>query len=223
MQMGHDITRRRALPPAIALLLLLAALAGISCGGYDGEITVITHDPTATAATTAATTPAATGTATIEPVGTAGGPFGDGPYSGGVEEVMVLNDIRFGDQEGYERVVVEFVGQAANPSDNLPRYTVTRGVPPYYDLDGNLVPLYGPAYIEIRANGNRADLSVEPYVEVYAGPGYVEPGLDLFYSLEFVPAYENNSIILLLDLADAYPFRVIELAAPSRIVVDIEG
>lgn len=222
MMIGHHDTRRRACRSAIPLLLLLTALTVTSCGGYDGDITVITDDPTTTVSTAATETTATTPT-TIEPVGADGGPYGDGPFSGGVEEVMVLNDIRFGDQEGYERVVVEFVGQAANPSDNLPRYTVTRGVPPYYDPSGNLVPLYGPAYIEIRANGNRADLSVDPYVEVYTGPEYVEPGLDLFYSLEFVPAYENNSVILLLDLADAYPFRVIELASPSRIVVDIEG
>lgn len=222
MMIRHQKIRHSASLSAITLLLLLTALTGASCGGDDGEITVITHDPTATASS-ATTETATTAPATSEPVGADGGPYSDGPFSGGVEEVMVLNDIRFGDQEGYERVVVEFIGQTANPSNNLPRYTVTRGVPPYNDSGGNLVPLYGAAYIEIRANGNRADLSVDPYVEVYTGPDYVEPGLDLFYSLEFVPAYENNSIILLLDLADAYPFRVIELAAPSRIVVDIEG
>lgn len=218
------ITPGRFTIPTFAVLLLSAALVSVSCGGDESAIDVITEDPAGTAVSTATTktAPAAT-TPTVEPTGDVGIPFTSGPFSGGAAEVMVLSELRFGDQDGYERVVIEFIGQAANPSDELPLYTVTAGTPPYYDAEGNLVPLYGPAYIEVRVNGNKADLSVDPYVEVYTGPDYIEPGLDLFYSIEFVPAYENNTLILLLDMVDNYPFRVIELVSPPRLVLDIEG
>lgn len=220
--MNHHLSRCPVLT-LIALVMLLAPLTLLSCGGDESSITVITEEPAGTVATTAASGATTATTATVEPTGAVAIPFTAGPYSGGTEEVMVLSDIRFGDQDGYERAVIEFTGQTANPVDSLPRYTVTRGAPPYYDANGNEIPLAGDAYIEIRANGNKADLSVDPYIEVYAGPDYFTPGLDLINSATMVPAYENNTVILLLDLADACPFRVIELSTPPRLVIDIEG
>lgn len=214
---------------ATILLLILAILAAISwlasCGGDEGAITVITDDPDgASAATTTVTeTTPTTTTATVEPTGEIEIPFTAGPFSGGTEEVMVLNDIRFAQHEGYERFVIEFVGQQANPVDSLPRYTISRGTPPYLDAEGNEVPIAGEAWIEIRVNGSTADLSVDPYVEVYTGPEYFEPAYDQVYTMELVPAYENNTLILLLDVWNAPSFRVIELVSPPRIVLDIES
>ena len=220
--MKQGIVVRRLVLMAVALLSLLPV---ISCGGNESAITVITEDPTGTAAATTfpGTTATTATTASSAPAGTADKPFTAGPYSGGTQEAMVLRDIRFGKQEDYERIVIEFAGQAADPADSLPGYTVTRGTPPYFDANGNEVYVAGDAYIEVRANGNTADLSADPSIVVYDGPDYIEPGLDLFYSAELVPAYEDNTVILLIDLKQALPFRVGELVSPARIVIDIEG
>lgn len=207
----------------VFLLATVTALITASCGGDESAIQVITSDPAGTRATTAAGTETATTTAGAGSAGDTDLPFTSGPFEGGAEEVMVLSDIRFGDQGGYERVVVEFGSQAASSAEGVPAYQATRGAAPYYDAEGNLVPLYGPYYIEVRAAASRADLSTDPPREEYTGPEYIEPGMDLFYSIEFVPSYEDNTIILLMDMGDSYPFRVTELSDPSRIVIDIEG
>jgi hypothetical protein len=207
------------------MAMLLLAPSAISCGGDESAITVITEDPDATtvATTTTETTATTATTPTVEPTDEIELPFSTESISGGTEEVMVLKELRHAEHEGFERLVIEFTGQEAFPSDNLPRYTVSQGTPPYNDAEGNEVYVAGEAYIEIRVNGNTADLSVDPYEVIYDGPDYIEPDLDLLYSYELVPAYEDNTLVFLIDLKEAYAFRVIELATPPRIILDIEG
>lgn len=226
--MTRGILTRKGIGSYPALLAsFVMAVAVASCGGDESAITVLTEDEdgTTTTVATAATT-ATTATAaelTEEPTGTIAVPFTAGPSSGGTEEVMVLKDLRFAENEGYERFVIEFVGQENNPADGLPRYTVSQGTPPYYDAEGNEVPIAGEAWIEIRVNGSTADLSVEPSVEVYEGLDYYEPSFNQAYTIELVPAYENNTLIFVLDVWSSPAYRVIEVFSPPRLVLDIES
>lgn len=149
--------------------------------------------------------------------------FAFAEVSGGSEEVMVLKDIDFGDHTSYERVVVEFVPQEGNPRYGVPRFRARFMQPPYVDAEGNKVDIEGNYLIELYFCGNAADLSMpEGYKLVYHGPQEFSPGLSLIDEAKLVPAYELNSMILVIGLGKRAPFRVEELLEPPRIVIDVK-
>lgn len=148
--------------------------------------------------------------------------FGYGETNGGTEEVMVLEGIRFGDHLAYERVIIQFAPQAYNPHYGIPRYRVRYLTPPYADVEGNPVPLEGEYLLEITFNGNKADLSPpEGYVQVYTGPDEFAPGYSVIKEAKLVPAYELNTMIMVVGLGSHAPYKVQELSNPPRIVVDV--
>lgn len=149
--------------------------------------------------------------------------FGYEDASGGTEEVMVLKDIRFGDHGTYERAVLEFASQAYYPRSGIPRFTVRYRPSPYVDEEGNSVDLGGPFLLEVRFNANKADLSHPEgeIVMVYTGPDEFSPGLSIISQARLVPAYEHNSMVLLIGLGERVPYRVQEMLGPPRIVIDV--
>lgn len=148
--------------------------------------------------------------------------FGYGETTGGTEEVMVLEGIRFGDHATYERLVIQFAPQAYNPHYGIPRYRVRYLTPPYEDAEGNPVLVEGKYLLEITFNGNKADLSPpEGYVQVYTGPDEFSPGYTVIKEAKLVPAYELNTMILVVGLGSHAPYKVQELTSPPRIVVDV--
>lgn len=144
-----------------------------------------------------------------------------GETTGGTEEVMVLEDIRFGHGD-YERLVIQFTSPAYEPHYGIPRYRLRYLTPPYSDLEGNPVPLDGDYLLEITFSGNKADLSPpEGYVQVYAGPEDFSPGFGVIKQARLVPAYELNTMILVVGLGRHSPYKVLELSNPPRLVVDV--
>ncbi len=150
------------------------------------------------------------------------GEFNLSDKSGGDVELMILRDIRFGKHPTFERLVLEFVPQKNNPEKGIPRYQTKYENPPYFDNEDNLIPLIGAYYLEIYYNAEVADLSVEPYKEVYNGPKTFTPNYSVTKRAKFVNTYEHNSLILLVGLSKKAPYRVLNLKNPERIVVDFK-
>lgn len=149
--------------------------------------------------------------------------FSFSPREGGTEEVMVLKAVRFENHPGFESVVVEFTGQKGRPREGLPRYRTRFGNLPYWDLEENLVPVEGHYFLELRCNGCMADLSMPGAPVVYRGPMGFKPGLSVVKEARFVPAYgDTYGLILLLGLDRDAPYRVRELLAPPRLIIDFE-
>gem|GEM_PF-6196547 len=150
------------------------------------------------------------------------GDFSFQQVTGGTEEVMVLKDIRFGDHPAYERVVIEFTAQEGYPRTGTPRFRARWVEPPYSDAEGKRVEIAGDHLIELYFSGNAADLTVpEGHKVVYQGPESFTPGFSVIREAKLVPAYELNSMILLVGLGERAPFRVQELSSPPRIVIDV--
>lgn len=119
-------------------------------------------------------------------------------------------------------MVLEFTPHLYDPHYGLPRYRVSYVPAPYVDAEGNRVPLEEPYLLEVRFNGNKADLSPpDGYVEVYLGPDAFSPSLPVIGHARLVPTYEHDSLILLIGLRQRVPFRVEELLDPPRLAIDV--
>lgn len=203
-----------------ALILLAFSLASAGCGrskaGQEGGTESVVGESEESQAQQEDVGEESEGSAAEEPG------FSLEQVTGGTEEVMVLKDIRLGDHPLYERVVVEFTSQEGYPRTGTPRFRARYVKPPYTDAEGHRVDIEGRYLIELRFNGNVADLSLpEGYKLVYQGPESFAPGFSVIREAKLVPAYELNSMILLIGLAREAPFRVEELASPPRIVLDV--
>ncbi len=148
--------------------------------------------------------------------------FGFISKNGGIADVKILKDIRFGIHDNYERTVLEFTNQKNNPTKGIPRYITRLGPLPYKDANGNNIKLNGSYYLQINFNGNIADLSIDTAPIVYKGPDIFNLNYEKIKQVKLVPTYENNSMILLLGLSKKSQYRVLELSKPDRLVLDIE-
>lgn len=149
--------------------------------------------------------------------------FSLSPREGGTEAVMVLKALRFEDHPGFESVVVEFTGQKGRPREGLPRYHTRFGNLPYWDAEGNLVPVGGRYFLELGCNGCVADLSLPGAPVVYQGPKEFKPGLSVVKEARLVPTYgDTYGLILLLGIDRRAPYRVRELLSPPRLVIDFK-
>jgi hypothetical protein len=202
----------------LALLVTSAVLA--ACGGSDG-----TTQPGATTATTTVevttTEPAPTTAPTTTEAEPPGPPFSTAPAraQAGLTRLALLTDVRLGHHEGYDRIVFEFL------PGSRPGYRVRYVQPPIVeDASGNPVDVAGEAFLSIRIEpASGFDLTGD-LGEVYAGPTRIagsSAGTDAVVEVVRTGDFEGV-LTWVAGLDERVPFRVMRLAGPPRIVVDVE-
>ena len=202
---------------AIALLSAALVLLAASCGTEDGR------EPTSAGATTEPTTsqePSSdapvTETPTEDP--TDSGPaFPEGTArqtadSSGKPD-LVLTDVRTGQHDGYDRVVLEFSGTGS------PGWTVNYVDEAVLDGSGEVVKLAGDAVLDIYASGTTYPGSEDEY---YSGPRQFAPeDGGSVGEVHVGGTFEGYTQVLAGIEGDRVPFRVFALTEPSRLVVDV--
>jgi hypothetical protein len=207
----------KAISALLLAALALALLTLAACGGGDE-----TTEPGATTVTTTVevtTTEPVTTTVpptTTEPATPPGPAFSTAPAraAAGSTRLGLLTDVRLGTHEGYERIVFEFL------PGSRPGYRVRFVRPPIVeDASGMEVDVDGEAFLSIRIEpASGFDLTGD-LGEVYVGPtridgdGMVE---------ELVRTGDFEAVLnWVAGLEERAPFRVMRLAGPPRIVVDV--
>ena len=215
----------------IALTTLLAVVAfGAACGGDDDDDgDDVTETPVATspAATSPAasvteeptpcpTTPANSATAAPSPEPTDAFEGGRDPVekSGpAVPPVAVMYDLRYGCHGTFDRIVFDF-------RDNIPGYRIEYVEPPIsQDGSGEPLEIEGEAFLYVRFNVAQAH--DESGNSTYTGPREITPGLESVSEMEMAGDFEGY-VTWGIGLPEELDFRVIDLADPYRVVIDIE-
>jgi len=124
-----------------------------------------------------------------------------------------ITDVRVGTHPGYDRVTFEFAA-------GIPQTTIAGVLPPFYaDPSGLEIDVAGTAFLQVTMNGGT---KVTPDGgRTYTGATNFEPGFDQLVQLREGGDFEALSTWYLgLDPGGCY--RVLTLAGPSRLVIDIE-
>jgi hypothetical protein len=114
-------------------------------------------------------------------------------------------------REGSDRVVFSFEGAA-------PGYRV-RYVPKVATPDGRRLPLDGSAFLEVRFDPARAR---DPAGRPTFPTGTLDPGAPVVRQVRFAGDFEGQ-VWFGIGLAGRGGFRVIELADPTRVAIDVAG
>lgn len=131
----------------------------------------------------------------------------DGLFSGGdraIEDVIVL-DIRFAKNQGYERMVIDLEGNHMGEVGPLSK-------PPYYQ-------------VAITPDMKRLAVTVFGRPKLSFDPKRVQMAFKKSQSIknvEILPLLEKDRWSFVLNLAQENPVEVFELTNPVRIIVDIK-
>lgn len=168
---------------------------------------------TASASTTAAPTPIPT----LSPSGTDLGTFSCLDTSGGADSglAMQLTAVRVAHQPGFDRIVFEFAPQAGGTA-HLPAYTVSRQASAQFvkDPSGMPVTMRGSAGLRIVFHGASGATS-------YTGSRDLTPGLPVVQEVEQLGDFEAV-LSWGAGLSRASCLRTLQLANPTRLVVDVQ-
>ena len=124
-----------------------------------------------------------------------------------------ITDARVGTHDGYDRVVFEF-------ATGLPDAVIKAVLPPFYaDASGLEIEVAGSAFLQVTMT-YASKISPDGGV-TYAGSTNFEPGFDQLVQLVEGGDFEAVSTWY-LGLNGGGCIRVLTLADPSRIVIDIE-
>jgi len=124
-----------------------------------------------------------------------------------------IRDVRVGTHDGYDRVVFEF-------ANGVPDAVIEAVLPPFYaDPSGLEVKVAGSAFLKVTMT-YASKISPDGGV-TYAGSTNFEPGFDRLAQLVEGGDFEAVSTWY-LGLKGGGCIRVLTLADPSRIVIDIE-
>jgi hypothetical protein len=124
-----------------------------------------------------------------------------------------ITDVRVGTHDGYDRVVFEF-------DSGLPDAVIEGALPPFYaDASGLEIEVTGSAFLKVTMHG--ASKVSPDGVVTYDGATDFEPGFDRLLQLLEGGDFEAVSTWY-LGLDGGSCFRVLTLADPSRLVIDIE-
>lgn len=204
----------------VLFAVLSVVLVSASCGGDDDETTeaglttvittveVTTTEPATTTAPTTTTAP--------------GPPFSTAPAQGAAlsSRLALLADVRLGRHEGYDRIVFEFL------PGGRPGYRVRFVRPPIIeDASGNEVEVDGEAFLSIRLEpASGFDLAGD-LGEVYTGPTRIDGSSANTEIIEELVRTGDFEAVLtwVAGLDERAPFRVLRLAGPPRIVVDVRA
>ena len=126
---------------------------------------------------------------------------------------LVLVDVRVGEHEGFDRIVLEFTGTGT------PGWTVNYVDEAVLDGSGEAVALDGDAFLDIYASGTTYPASEDDY---YGGPRQFQPdnGGDIA-DVHVGGTFEGYTQVLVGLDGDRVPFRVFALTGPPRLVVDV--
>lgn len=201
---------RRATPALLSTAAVLALLA--SCGTDRGA-----EPTTATGRTTASQKPSpAAPTTPAEDPAKAGPPFADDTAPQTAKNSgqwdLVFTDIRVGEHNGFDRIVLEFTGTGS------PGWAVNYVDKAALDGSGEVVPLGGGAFLDIYASGTTYP---DPDGNYYSGPRQFEPPEGRIDDVYVAGTFEGYTQVLVGIDGDRVPFRVFALAGPSRLVVDV--
>lgn len=123
-----------------------------------------------------------------------------------------ITDVRVGTHDGYDRVVFEF-------ANGVPDAVIEAVLPPLYaDASGLEIEVAGSAFLKLTMHG-ASKISPDGGV-TYGGPTNFEPGFDQLVQLVEGGDFEAVSTWY-LGLNGGGCIRVLTLADPSRIVIDI--
>jgi hypothetical protein len=212
---------RRTSSTVIGLVATAALLA--ACGSQ-GTGTKPATDASSAGVTSSSGTPSSAGT-TATPAPTDDAEVPDFPTGTGQQFVMnkgawdlVLRDVRVGEHEGFDRVVVEFKG------NGTPGWGAEYVQTPTADGSGDPVDVSGDNFLAVNISG------------VIIRAGYPRTPADFFHGPRHFAPENGGSIVdvnlggvfegycqLFLGLdGDQVPFRVFALTNPSRLVIDVK-
>jgi hypothetical protein len=165
----------------------------------------------------ASTTAAPTPLPTLSPSGADLGSFSCLDTSGGADSglAMQLTAVRVAHQPGFDRVVFEFAPQAGGTA-HLPAYTVSRQASTNFvkDPSGMPVTMRGSAGLRIVFHGASGASS-------YYGSRDLTPGLPVVQEVEQLGDFEAV-LSWGAGLSRASCLRTLELANPTRLVIDVQ-
>jgi hypothetical protein len=213
------MTRLHASRPAFGALGLIATLALAACTA--GGASPGSSEPSSSASDSAAEpSTSASQLASAEPSATSSEPTESLPPFACTPSASVasttdraqITDVRVGTHDGYDRVVFEFAG-------GIPDAVIEGVLPPFYaDPSGLELAVTGTAFLKVTMHG--ATKVLPEGGVTYSGPTNFEPGFDRLMQLIEGGDFEAVSTWYLgLDGAGCY--RVLTLADPNRLVIDI--
>jgi hypothetical protein len=204
-----------------ALLLVSLGLAG--CGGSDASpsTTSSSSGPAVTTAPAPGTDGGSSTTGTGATTTPADDPLAgetDGPRSAPQDGsgTALLKSVRVGRNDGFERIVFEFAGTAR------PGYRV-RWVdgPITADGSGEPVDVAGDAYLEIIMQP-ASGVDMETGELAYTGPDRIAVTDQTKLLTDLVRTGDFEAVLTwVAGAGEKVPFRVLTLASPARLVVDV--
>jgi hypothetical protein len=126
---------------------------------------------------------------------------------------VTLRDVRVGVNQGFDRVVLEFLG------GGVPGYRVEYVDRPVHHCgSGDPVPVAGDAWLAITLRGTQAHTD-----EGKATVGHRERRLDMpiVEELEFTCDFEGV-VEIVLGVSRPNRYRITELQNPTRLIIDIQ-
>ena len=213
---GRSTAPCRLVVAVACALVLLAGCAGAEDAGK----------PDVAATSTTPGSPPATDTSPTTLADEAG-PGGIDPLAGASTatitaaatnpETALLRAVRVARHEGYDRIVFEF-------ANVLPGYRVGYVQRPVRaDGSGEEITVDGAHVMEaVFENALDADLSQESAPRTYTGPDRLRPATPEVVELARVGGFEGL-LTWIVGVRDRVEFRVITLATPPRVVIDLRN
>jgi hypothetical protein len=163
------------------------------------------------------TTAAPTPLPTVPPSASDPGPFSCLDHSGGANSglAMQLTAVRVAHQPGFDRIVFEFAPQAGGTA-HIPAYTVSRQASAQFvkDPSGQPVTMHGSSGLRIVFHGASGATS-------YTGNRDQTPNLPVVQEVEQLGDFEAV-LSWGAGLSRASCLRTLELANPTRLVIDVQ-
>ncbi len=216
--------RTRAIGALLAILIV-APLA--SCGSSSGDEATgsTTTDPAASSTTTeaggATTGSTASPETTTAPTSTTALPdasLGQRTAPGDGTGTALLTAVRIGRNEGFERIVFEFEGDA------MPGYRVQWvDGPVTADGSGEPVAVTGDALLEIVIQpASGVDLSAPELRITYDGPDRIATAGSTELLTDLVRTGDFEAVLTwVAGATEERPFRVLTLTSPTRMAIDL--
>ncbi len=197
MRLSVPVVDRRGL--MTALLSVVVLLAGCGTASVDREAGTPMEPPTDASPT--AESPAAIPGNSARQI----------KRSSGRAE-LVLTDVRVGEHEGFDRIVLEFSGTGT------PGWAVDYVDEAVLDGSGEAVTLAGDAFLDVYASG-----TTWPAPDYYDGPSRVEFQGDDVTDVFVGGTFEGSTQVIVGIGGGPAPFQVFALTDPTRLVVDVGG
>jgi hypothetical protein len=213
---GPRMTRR-----ILGALVLVASLALAGCTTAGGSSASVAPNVSAVASassgpsTAASPEPSATGSAAASDLTGSLPPFACSPSVtiAATTDRAQITDVRVGTHNGYDRVVFEF-------ADGIPSTVIEAVLPPFYADPSDIeLAVAGTAFLKVTMHG-ASKVSSDGDV-TYSGSTNFEPGFNQLAQLLEAGDFEAVSTWY-LGLNGGGCTRVLTLADPSRLVIDVE-